>query len=135
MYYLKKDGETIFKHPVGSIVYEKLLEIQPQSTDHAITCEGYSIEEEETEHEKKYKDLAKKAGIEVKPSDFGVKDREELIQKAREDEHLNNIPLKRFDMSAYAYMAFNPETVKKYRLSLGDLVCIYKYKLKELLNS
>lgn len=134
MYYLKKDGETIFKHPVESVVYGHLLEVQPSSSRHALTHEGYSIEHEETRHEKEFRELAEKIGVEVGPTDFGLKNRDELMEKAKEDRHLNNIPLKRFDQAAYMFMAMNPKLVRENRIALADMVSAYKQSLLRYLN-
>ena len=93
-------------------------------------------EEQETQmrqdHRIKYAAICKDRGLAITNLNlFGVKDMEELQAKLAEDEHLNNIPLKRFDALTALYNVHNPRS----RMSLAEGCCAYKELLKQMVET
>lgn len=126
MYYLKKDNKELYKSPLEDECFHKLLKIQSSSTSHAIKYEGYTITEEETDHEKKYRELAEKYHITITNLNlFDVEHLAELKGLLRKDEHLNNIPIRIFDNLSRSFLMRHRGS--GFSLSMG--VCLYKQAL------
>jgi len=87
-------------------------------------------------HYEKYRDLAKELHVTLtKTHDFmGIKN--EPCESGdcgkcwtclyREDRHLNNVPLRRWDAQAFALFGFN-RRARELGLSLSEGVCLYKH--------
>jgi hypothetical protein len=83
-------------------------------------------------HEEKYAKLCAKYHVSwdtKSPHLVGVTV-ETLIEKFREDEHLNNIPLRRWDNLAIGFISFNRNT----GLSLAEVVCMQKHAAVQLIR-
>jgi len=81
-----------------------------------------------TEHEKKYEALAEKYGIrwtENSPRLVG-ETLKTLMNKYKKDVHLNNVPLRRWDILAYNMRVPIP---------LYEKVCLAKYAARKMLKS
>ena len=76
-------------------------------------------------HYEKYRDMAKSAGVsfkrDKKPMGYT---RDELIELYKKDQHLNNIPLRKFDAMTNMLNAYH--VVKR---TLAEGVCLYKHLL------
>ena len=78
------------------------------------------------EHYEKYDGMAKKGGFSLSGHDaFMGRTKEEWVDLYNEDEHLNNVPLKEWDMKFY-----NPVVRQNGVNSLCDCVCLYKHLVK-----
>lgn len=55
---------------------------------------------------------------------------ESLIEKFKEDPHLNNVPLKLWDHLAYSFLCFNQSS----SLSLSEAVCMQKHAARKLIK-
>lgn len=85
------------------------------------------------EHYDKYEALCNKYGVKWKeesPSLVLVSSVEKLKQLYDEDPWLNNIPLRRWDMLALAFLSYNKRT----GLSLAEAVCMQKHAARRLLE-
>lgn len=85
------------------------------------------------EHYDKYEALCNKHGVkwrEESPSLVLVDSVEELKRLYDEDKWLNNIPLRRWDMLAIAFLSNNKRT----GLSLAEAVCMQKHAAIRLLE-
>lgn len=82
-------------------------------------------------HHEFYLDMARTRGIALTETDlriFGLKSKEELVEKLKRDEHLNNIPLACFDALTSSFNAYHP----KQRLTLAEGCCTFKALLIEV---
>lgn len=81
-----------------------------------------------TEHEKKYEALAEKYGIRWTKNSprFVGETLETLMKKYKKDVHLNNVPLKRWDMLA---------SQMRMPIPLYEKVCLAKYAARKMLKS
>ena len=78
------------------------------------------------EHYEKYSGIAKKGGFSLAGKDeFMGRTKKEWIELYNEDEHLNNVPLKEWDIHF-----FNPWVRQNGVNSLCDCVCLYKHMVK-----
>jgi hypothetical protein len=85
----------------------------------------------EMEHRAKYGKLVWDAGWYGKFLPWIPATKEELRKALEEDEHLNNIPLNKWDMSAHAVAWIMSNTLGINCLSLAECVCILKEAAKE----
>ena len=98
--------------------------------------EGYTRQDYlngEITHDQYYLELAQEHHIVLTDSDlalFGIGSLKQLRELLSRDEHLNNIPLRRFDSLTCSYNAYNPT----HHLTLAEGCCIYKTLLKQLAN-
>lgn len=81
------------------------------------------------EHYNKYEALCNKYGVKWR-SPILVDSVDELKRLYDEDQHLNNIPLKRWDKLANCFLLFNKRT----GLSLAEVVCMQKHAARRLLE-
>ncbi len=88
---------------------------------------------EKQTHEQKYEALCKQYGVvwtKDSPRLVGIT-LKQLQSRFKTDEHLNNIPLRRWDSLAITFLAHNRNT----GLSLADAVCMQKHSAKMLIKS
>ena len=86
----------------------------------------------EKTHEETYRELNEKFGVAWAcdtPKLVGVT-LNELAEKIKEDEHMNNIPLRSWDQLATHFMVVNPG----HGLSLGEAVCMQKQAARDLVS-
>jgi hypothetical protein len=86
-----------------------------------------------TEHETKYDALCAKHGVkwdEASPKMVG-ETLSSLHRKYQEDEHMNNVPLRKWDALAKWFLAYNRNS----GLSLGEAVCMQKHAAKRMLDA
>ena len=82
-------------------------------------------------HDQYYLELAKEHHIALTNLDlFGVRSLVHLRELLAKDEHLNNIPLRRFDSLTTSYNVYNSQA----RLTLAEGACIYKALLKQMVT-
>lgn len=81
------------------------------------------------EHYDKYEMLCNKYGVKWR-SPILVDSVDELKRLYDEDQHLNNIPLKRWDKLANCFLLNNKRT----GLSLAEAVCMQKHAARRLLE-
>jgi hypothetical protein len=53
-----------------------------------------------------------------------------LFRKYQEDEHMNNVPLRKWDNLAHCFLRYN----RGAGLSLGEAVCMQKHAAKRMLD-
>lgn len=81
------------------------------------------------EHRAKYQALAKQKHLAITNLTlFGVRDVEHLRTLLAADEHLNNIPLRRFDNLTHTYNLYHPRD----RMTLCEGCCVYKELLRQI---
>jgi len=86
----------------------------------------------EHEHEQKYRKMARDKHITITGEEslqrfFGVRDKAHLRQLIAEDEHLNNIPLRKFDRLTEAFNMYHPDM----RMTLAEGTSLYKRLLRD----
>lgn len=76
------------------------------------------------EHFDKYSNLVKSLGLEVYNNSFLGRDKEAMLKCFEQDRHLNNIPLRAWDLMAGLLLR---ENIQSRALSLAERVCCYKH--------
>jgi len=91
-------------------------------------CEVIPTASTTKEHYEKYKEMSEKIGLDLSDSKTILKlDRCQMIRKLKEDEYLNNIPLKNFDL--WSNNLILPFTMAKIPYSISNGVCCIKHQI------
>jgi len=82
----------------------------------------------ETAHEKKYRTIIKQAGLAITKDTFMGRTREVWRSLYEKNEHLNNVPLREWDIIVCSYWTYQGRRVIR---TLCDGVCAYKQLVKD----